>query len=696
MNSHPPTPEANRVPPRALRFGLLLVALICALTAQAERFPEDPVEQFKQALLLENSRSLFYKNKLEDDAAALKLAVQFREQNLEKAAKNLKTASELSRALLLIDWPTPPKDKFGRDSETKYDRESRDIERKVRSEMIARFGKLVRQAFETEATSVDAGARQIATANMVGETVGSAGIVTDDLLVALYADLQPLAKDLAKLTASPQFRVREAAARALGQFPLSPKVASEALAVLLKGDNPASTRKAAADALQTLALNVSTNRPIKGSEPGISVREVRKSAKIFELDEVVALVKNVVRAATPGIQDPDASVREAAVGVLRQSSEALAFEVRRLLPTSLKENDLPPNERRRSAKEEERVKERRQFIDEQEKTIAPALRAFRSQRVALLKAAIDGDPIVRLNARRTLDSLAQTRDLLLKLRDTVPPPQDPEEKKADAVRAPIPPRPRVVLPTIPVVHRQDKDEPKKDKDEPKREKDEPKKEKELDEDDKDDKDPDPIGTLLRGVGEGLVKSGFRDPNAAARRASHEALEALGPAAAEFVPALVTSLKDPDVFVRWMAARTLGKVAPRQAELIVPGLACVLDDPDLDPRISAAKSIGQFGPRGASAVPALVARLHKGDAEFRLAVMKALEDIGSNSASALPALVKSLNDIDPRVRGEAARVIGRFGPLASAYVGELRKRTADPDGEVRKAVSGAILAIVPEK
>ncbi|MFO0844034.1 MAG: HEAT repeat domain-containing protein [Gemmataceae bacterium] len=656
--------------PPAASVRTLLLAL--ALTAAAKSslpagpFPKDPVEQFRQALLLENNKSITYKGRMDVDEKALELALDFRRRNLEKTAQALKTTSDLSRALLLIDWPRPPRNRSERDAETKYDRGARDIERKVREDIAGRFVKEVQATIRTPAASADDYARKIATANLVGETVAGAGDLQDQDLL-LYTDLKPLAEDLATLVTARSPAVREAAARALGQFPNSPRVAAEALKKLLGRDNPESTRKAAADGLLTLAQTVSSSQPIRGSEPGVSVRETRRPGRIFTLPEVAALVQEVAKAAGTGLGDPDTAVRRQLVNALRQAAESLTFEVKVLLPVSSSEVALPPAEREWSKDERERVEDQRKAITEDTKVVLPSLRAFRDQGAELLRASMDADPAVRLGARRTLDALAQTRDLLIKLRGAVPMRGgDKGVMRRDPVTAP---------PAVAQVAFLQKDD------------------KGGKEDAVDDGDDDPVGTLLRQVGEGLVRGGFRDPTAPSRRAALEAMEAMGPGGAQFIPQLVERLKDDDLFVRWIAARALGKQAPREAALVVPGLVCVLDDVDLDPRIAAARALGQYGADAAQAVPALSARLLKGDAEFRIAVMKALDGIGTDSQPALPNLARALRDTDPRVRTEAATVIGRFGALAKDYIEPLRQLTTDPDSDVRKAASAAILMIL---
>jgi HEAT repeat protein len=193
----------------------------------------------------------------------------------------------------------------------------------------------------------------------------------------------------------------------------------------------------------------------------------------------------------------------------------------------------------------------------------------------------------------------------------------------------------------------------------------------------------------------IIRQGLTDPNPVSRRALIDVLEMLGPEAAPAIPALVQALSDRDLFVRWSAARTLGRLAPEGANQAVLPLARLLCDRDLDVRLAGANALIRYGPDARAAVDALVrAVVSKTDAEFRIVVMQALEAIGQPAAGTIPALAGSLRDPDPRVRLEAARVIGRFGPRAAGAVGALREVLADPDSEVRKAASEALLQILP--
>lgn len=208
-------------------------------------------------------------------------------------------------------------------------------------------------------------------------------------------------------------------------------------------------------------------------------------------------------------------------------------------------------------------------------------------------------------------------------------------------------------------------------------------------------DPDALGKTLVGIGEDVIRRGAFDSNPAGRRASLEAIESMGETGKVFLPQLIAALKDPDKFVRWIASRTLGRLAPAGARDALAGLICLLDEVDLDVRLAAIDAITSYGSAAASAVPELARRVNKGDAESRIAMMRALEAIGAEAASALPELKPLLINLDPRLRAEAARVLGQFRGLARDFLPDLQRLLRDPDSEVRRTASAAIIFITDD-
>jgi hypothetical protein len=178
-----------------------------------------------------------------------------------------------------------------------------------------------------------------------------------------------------------------------------------------------------------------------------------------------------------------------------------------------------------------------------------------------------------------------------------------------------------------------------------------------------------------------------------RRAAIDVLEMLGPSAEPAAPAIVRALGDPDRFVRWSAARTLGKIGPIQASSAVPALGKLLQDADSDLRLAAAGALEHYGPAARSAVPLLVHALEASDAEFQVRVLHTLASIGHPYAdAALDAIQTALSDSDARVRQAAAEALGEFGSAAGAARPALLKALGDKVLEVQKAAGDALLKI----
>jgi HEAT repeat protein len=171
--------------------------------------------------------------------------------------------------------------------------------------------------------------------------------------------------------------------------------------------------------------------------------------------------------------------------------------------------------------------------------------------------------------------------------------------------------------------------------------------------------------LLAGLRVALpaLASGLEDPDVEVRRATVDVLEGLGRHAVPAVPALIAALSDRDRFVRWAAARALGKVRPANAEAVVAALARLLSDGDGDLRLAATAALCAYGPAARSALPALAETARSGEAEVRLAVVRVLEGIGGEDPTTLAILSGALADADGRVRQEAAQALEKLRPSA---------------------------------
>jgi HEAT repeat protein len=296
--------------------------------------------------------------------------------------------------------------------------------------------------------------------------------------------------------------------------------------------------------------------------------------------------------------------------------------------------------------------------------IRPLLIALKDQLPALVQDVNDPSPEVRILARSTLEALGNIRDRLLRKQEKVqrvvpegdkPPGKNPEGRRVrrQQILLAVADAPPVKLP----------DDVLQD-------------------------------GFQRSRAVAALAAGLMDRDRRARLAAVHALEMLGRDGSAAAPALVRSLCDPDPFVRWAAARTLGKMAPADADSAVPALARLLTDNDLDLRLAAATALEQYGPEARAAVPDLARAVGAGDAEIRVAALRALEGIGTDAQPALPAIIQALRNPDERVRQNAAEVLGHFGPLAAEAVPALRQALYDSDPNVRRAASVALLNIIP--
>ncbi|MGE3806613.1 MAG: HEAT repeat domain-containing protein [Gemmataceae bacterium] len=189
-----------------------------------------------------------------------------------------------------------------------------------------------------------------------------------------------------------------------------------------------------------------------------------------------------------------------------------------------------------------------------------------------------------------------------------------------------------------------------------------------------------------------LTASLEDPDVRVRRSALDVLETLGPAAAAVAPAVVRALDDEDCFVRWAAARTLGKLGPEVANQAVPALVGMLADPDADLRLAALHALEQFGPRARSAVPALIGLANDANVDIRIAAFRTVERIGHDARAALPILTLALEDDNARVRCQAARSLGAIGPQATGSLKSLYRALNDTDADVRNAASQALIKI----
>lgn len=347
--------------------------------------------------------------------------------------------------------------------------------------------------------------------------------------------------------------------------------------------------------------------------------------------EVVEVADAILPVVSRGLADPSTDVR-------RWSAEAIVQ-----VATALDNQVLPPPEAK------DKPLERRQVAEERE-TLRPLMSAFRDQAPALAAAINDPDPVVRFLVRRAVEHMGFARERLQRREKSVLPSPAARLRRAATI----------------LVARQKAAPPA---------------------------EADPLLAAFEVMLPALT-AGLSDPYVRNRLAALDAIELYAGAARSAVPALTRTLEDPDRFVRWAAARILGRIGPTELSRTVPGLSRLLFDPDLGVNVAAAQALERYGESAAGAVPALAQALQSAtDTEKRLAIIETLGSIGEKAAPAIPALSATLMDPYAKTRAAAATLLGQFGGTARAAVPALRRALNDTDPEVRGAASDALLNIL---
>jgi HEAT repeat protein len=592
MRKHTPMPRLH-----ALAAGLgALVLFLGALVPRASAQSHDPVEKLRECLPLNTDP-----NKFTND---------FRRKCLEQHIPDLRTPSQLRRALELSEWtdnefngqPLPV--------------EQNAIDRAARKKIADKLTALIKEAVEGDST------RQLAAATFVTEIGSSIRALTDDFTffeTSVYRDPHGFARSLTPLMIALTQKkgdpaVRQQGARALGKINPDPKVAASALKALLQSKNPGD-RLAAGEALATLVNSIS--QLYKGGRT--------QSGVVVQRDDVIAVATEVVPVAGSHatVAESEAMVRRQCLATLVQA--AVSFS--ELIPDPREVNKLLL--RPQSDMEKRMIEDFRAAAAIGDRLFQPLISAFQKQGPGLAIALDDPDEENRIQARRTLEWLARVRLALLALPTAV----KAGEKAPDPIL-------QVLEPSLKVFGKRLADPDIKVR----------------------RASLDFLEHMESAIGPALpaVQAALSDPDRFIRWAAARTLREIGQrnieaSASRSVPLLARLLgpdEDPDV--RESAATTLRRYGSL-ARPALPALIAAVEYGELDQREAMIKAIQEIaGPKELrAAIPAMRAALNSKTASVRKAACDALGNMGSAAAVAIDDLRLRLQDDDPTVRAAAS-------------------------------------------
>ncbi len=162
-------------------------------------------------------------------------------------------------------------------------------------------------------------------------------------------------------------------------------------------------------------------------------------------------------------------------------------------------------------------------------------------------------------------------------------------------------------------------------------------------------------------------------------------------------AIVHASTNNDIFVRWVAARTLGGLfdgaSPSEIDRIVKALSVRAHDTDLDVQNAAVNAIGRGGKAARGATDPVLALTLKGqDPDLRVLSCKTLALIDADPTITVPLIAGILKSDSADVRKAGAIYLGTLGHSARSALPQLRPLLLDPMEDVRREAAQALLAI----
>ncbi|HEV8061511.1 MAG TPA: HEAT repeat domain-containing protein [Gemmataceae bacterium] len=581
------------------KYLALLLVLCCSGVGRADKFPPDPVLEFRQALSLSLREYLprdpeqlakLENGPVEQRAAFLKNA---RTSDLLHRMELLKSVPEMRRALGAQEWREK-----GSDEQNKIDGDVRDI-------LVDRFAKKVTDTLQNGSQIA-----KLAMMGMLAEIGTNTRLIDDRTRIA-----KVFTPALTKLIRTAGDReIRMTAARTVSQIGCDPAEAAPALGELLQSKDPGERRAAAeglAGIIQLLNNLSNQSKDDLTNERAImaGVPPADNSLVLFARREVISAATKVLPYAKTGANDSDVEVRRNCLNCIYQSVYAMGQQIPQPLNTG----------------EMQDIRDDVLRIQETRRMLMPLFDSVRDLADSLGKATRDRDAEVRLLARKAIEEISFARERLPGTSQT-----------ADAKNDPLLETLIRMLPEL-VAGVTDADAATRLL--------------AIDALEAMGKEAAPVApTLIKAISDpnqfvrwaAARTMGKMAPTAADRAvpalrtllhdreidlclAAATALERYGPTATSAIPDLIEASRTTDVVLRVAALKTIAGIGSG-AQSAVPAIATSLQDPEPRVRQTAAEVLGQFGPLAIEAEPALRASLNDSSADVRRAVSDALLNI----------------------------------------------------------------------
>jgi len=156
-----------------------------------------------------------------------------------------------------------------------------------------------------------------------------------------------------------------------------------------------------------------------------------------------------------------------------------------------------------------------------------------------------------------------------------------------------------------------------------------------------------------------------------------ALLAIGPEAADAVPALVRRFDSNDEAMR----KTAIWAVARMGEAVVPEVARLADDKSRLARLAVAECLGRSSLASPQTVEIITPLLRDPDEEIRLISLRALIQCRAYTSETATEVAALYHDPSPEIRRQVPDVLGLMGPAGALQLA--RAATEHPDAEIRR-------------